>query len=253
MICIWCRKTGGKQSLEHAIPESLGCPNELELRGVVCERCNNGLASLDQALLKQFEFLTVRYGIQRKGGKSPTIDGWKGMRSISSETGPTIFLNGGPGAIQAGDGKTLKPTSVASGVFNVWVDIETGKAGFTQRFGDDPRFMRGLYKIALTLVAKFYGSDTAASSAFDHVRDFVLGRDGKQSLTAAMLPNHDERVVTGTSHPIFKDEGIYPLFFVKIIGITFVLDLCPQQTGLRDLQGVSIMMGYPIYTFPKRN
>ena len=118
MICIWCLGDFPKLSREHAIPESLGCPDDLVLTNVACARCNNALATLDQALLKQFEPITVMYGVPRKGGRPPTIDGWRAIASRHRADGPHMFLNAGPGVVEAG-GKRLHPAGKANGITNV--------------------------------------------------------------------------------------------------------------------------------------
>jgi len=41
----------------------LGCPPELELRDTTCADCNNRLGTIDQALLKSFEAISVMYGV----------------------------------------------------------------------------------------------------------------------------------------------------------------------------------------------
>ncbi|PHR02538.1 MAG: hypothetical protein COB31_06315 [Erythrobacter sp.] len=63
VICIWCLNDFPKLSLEHGIPEALGCPPDLELRDTTCAECNNRLGTIDQALLKSFEAISVMYGV----------------------------------------------------------------------------------------------------------------------------------------------------------------------------------------------
>jgi len=42
--CIWCKSEHTDRSVEHIVPESLGCPRELVLRnGEVCDVCNSRL------------------------------------------------------------------------------------------------------------------------------------------------------------------------------------------------------------------
>ena len=88
MICIWCKEDFEKLSLEHGIPEGLACPPELELHDVACVGCNNALSRVDRALVKQFEMLTVLYGVRRKKGRAPTINSWTAVRSSHRADGP---------------------------------------------------------------------------------------------------------------------------------------------------------------------
>ena len=71
--CIYCLTFDGDfGSEEHVIPESLG-GDELVLRGSVCRRCNNNLASLDERLLdfEPIAMLRTMYVPLTKAGKFP--------------------------------------------------------------------------------------------------------------------------------------------------------------------------------------
>ena len=129
MICIWCKTDFAELSLEHAIPEGLACPTDLELRDVACTKCNNGLGRVDRALLKQFETVTVMYGVPRKKGKPPMIDSWQAIRGKQRANGPHVYINGGPGVVDV-DGAPLHPASKRNGVCDVWVEPESGQLGF---------------------------------------------------------------------------------------------------------------------------
>ena len=88
MICIWCKKDYPKLSLEHAIPDALGCPKGLELTNVACVHCNDRLGKkVDLALVKQFETMTVMYGVRRKNGRKPKIASWSALTSEYTDEG----------------------------------------------------------------------------------------------------------------------------------------------------------------------
>jgi hypothetical protein len=89
MICIWCKQEFAKLSLEHGIPEGLACPPELEMDDVACAGCNNGLSRIDRALIKQFETITVMYGVPRKKGRAPMINSGSRFAASSARTGRT--------------------------------------------------------------------------------------------------------------------------------------------------------------------
>lgn len=99
MICIWCGGDFAKLSIEHAIPEALACPPDLILKNVACAPCNNGFSKVDRALVRQFETISVMYGVPRKRGRKPTIDGWSALASSNGAEGPEIHVNAGPGII----------------------------------------------------------------------------------------------------------------------------------------------------------
>ncbi len=248
MICIWCKNDFAELSLEHAIPEGLACPADLELRDVACTKCNNGLGRVDRALIKQFETITVMYGVPRKKGKPPMINSWQAIRGKQRAEGPHIHINGGPGVVDV-DGVPLQPASKRNGVSDVWVKPETGQLGFSHQFGNDPLFLPALYKIGLNLVAKLSGVGEAASAKYDHIRAFVRSEQGAVPMTAAM--DRDTIFGSVTEASVVKKPGRdYPMFRVTILGVTFLLDVAPTQPALRDLQGVAMLQGEPLYVFP---
>ena len=251
MICIWCLDDFAKLSLEHGIPEALGCPPDLELHDTTCAGCNNRLGTIDQALLKSFEAISVMYGVPRKKGRPPTIDSWRAISSKHRPDGPHIFINGGPGVVDA-EGKNLYPAAKSNGVADLWVKPDEGKLGFSMDFGNDPRFLPALYKIGLNLVAKNYGPAAAASAAYDHIRAFVAGDKSAPSLTAVLATEVIPRAVTQASGPIMKLGRSYPMFQFTILGITLIIDLAPDQPGLSDMRGAATLMGESLYVFPTK-
>ena len=123
MICIWCLDDFAKLSLEHGIPEALGCPPDLELRDTTCAGCNNRLGTIDQALLKPFEAISVMYGVPRKKGRPPTIDSWRAISSKHQADGPHIFVNGGPGVVDA-EGTMVSNTYTINDLYGSRVTIK---------------------------------------------------------------------------------------------------------------------------------
>lgn len=250
MICIWCKQEFAKLSLEHGIPEGLACPRELEMDDVACTVCNNGLSRIDRALIKQFETITVMYGVPRKRGRAPMINSWQSIRGKQRADGPHIHVNAGPGVVEA-DGQPLHPASKANGITDVWMKPETGQVGFSQQFGNDPRFLPALYKIGLNLVAKQFGPAEAASEKYDHIRALVRLEPGAPAMTAVLDRHTVFAPVTETSL-ISKPGRLYPAFRVTILGVTFVIDMAPDQSCLRDLRGVATLLGDWLYVFPTR-
>ena len=251
MICIWCLNDFAKLSLEHGIPEALGCPPDLKLLDTTCAECNNRLGTIDQALLKSFEVISVMYGVPRKKGRPPTIDSWRAISSKQRPDGPHIFINGGPGVIDA-EGKNLYPAAKSNGVTDLWVKPDEGKLGFSMDFGNDPRFLPALYKIGLNLIAKNYGPAAAAGPAYDHIRSFVAGDKEAPSLTAVLTTEVMPLAVTQASGPIVKAGRSYPMFQITILGVTLIIDLAADQPGLLDMRGAATLMGESLYVFPAK-
>lgn len=83
--CLWCGSEEFRPSIEHILPEALACPPGFVLRDCVCRPCNNGLAHIDQALLKKFELVTFIKGVRRKKGKPPSVVSWPSLRGRHSD------------------------------------------------------------------------------------------------------------------------------------------------------------------------
>ena len=119
-------------------------------------------------------------------------------------------------------------------------------------FGNDPRFLPALYKIGLNLVAKNYGAAGAAGPDYDHIRAFVAGDKAASPLTAVLATEVIPRAVTQASGPIMKSGRSYPIFQITILGVTLIIDLAPDQPGLRDMRGAATLMGESLYVFPTK-
>lgn len=250
MICIWCKTEHSSPSKEHAIPDAIGCPPELLLYNVACARCNNALGKVDHALVKQFEIISVMLGVRRKGKRPPTIDSWSAIASERRKDGPHIYINGGPGVIEA-RGKRLQPARRSNGIEDLWIEPETGRSGFTQQFGNDPLFLPSLYKIGLNLIAFHFGTESAAADRYDHVRSFVKSEPEAPFLNAAMDTSAVIAATNRVSAPITKQGRPYPMYEVTLLGVTFLLDMAPDQPCLRDLRGAATLMNQQFYVFPR--
>lgn len=195
--------------------------------------------------------MTVLYGVRRKSGRRPTVHNWRAISGKHRTTGPHIFINAGPEIVEA-EGKRLYPAAKSNGISNVWIEPESGRHGFSQEFGNDPRFVSALYKIGLNLIAKHYGVPEAADARYDHVRAFVLGRPDAPELRAVIDATQIPGPVTSTSNPIVKSGRDFPLFNVMILGLTFLIDMSPKQLGLRDLEGAAAVRNEPLVFSPPR-
>ena len=238
--CLWC---GGRpaNSLEHILPEALGCPPEFVLKEGVCRNCNNKkLANLDRALLKPFELLTVVRGIRRKKGKAPTIDNFSTVSSTHGQDGPQLFINRGKVPIQPHFGKKLGPTSKKDEFTGFAVKhLGSGKAEITieQKMFFDRAAVRGLFKIALETMAYFHGLEVVMDAAFDQIRDFVIQDKGE--FGAVMLPGGPFDGHFG--NPYSKDGRPF-VVPMTILGIGFVCDFDPGfASGNEVMQACSAM------------
>lgn len=165
--------------------------------------------------------------VPRKGGKRPSLDSWASMAGRYMDTGPELHINGGPGDIKA-LGKTLKLIPAMKEL----QDISFGTCGgiarlsYTQRFGDDPKFIRALYKVAISVTAFWLGPDVAGSSDMAAVRKFV--RNGRGAFRVLLLGSSN-RIDHHFTPPWKGNDNPYMAVGMRVFGVDFVVDFDPEQ------------------------
>ncbi|PZV36440.1 HNH endonuclease [Mesorhizobium kowhaii] len=225
--CIWCGAAAFEPSLEHILPEALGCPPGFVLATDICSKCNNGFGHLDRALLRQFELMTFLGNVPRKRGRTPSLDSLSSIVGRYTEGGPELHINGGPGPAEA-FGKTLKPVQATKDFENLSFEAAGGLATikFSQRFGDDPKFVRALYKIAFEVAVYWLGPGIASTPDMAAVKKFV--RKGRGEFSAVLVG------AFGSQDHYFEppyrgDDTAYLAVGMRIFGIDFVTDFDPGQ------------------------
>ncbi|MCB2059326.1 MAG: HNH endonuclease [Novosphingobium sp.] len=238
--CIWCSSPVRKASIEHILPEALGCPPGFCLTDCVCMACNNRLGHVDQALLRQFEIIAFLGGVRRKGGRPPSIDNWAPIKARYAENGPELHMNAGPQTVDA-FGARLPAASPRNGI--QFVSLEPRIPGvrtelkFEQEFGRGPKFSRALHKVAFGALAYFVGAEEARSHRFDPVRDFVRNGRGQFNVMmtcAQQLGGHR------FNPPVYLPERTLPIVEFEIFGVAFLLDLDVEQKGLMQVRDALI-------------
>jgi HNH endonuclease len=245
--CIWCGKIPAS-SVEHILPESLGCPEGLILATGVCQRCNNKNGNLDQALLKPFELITVSKGIPRKGGKPPTIDGFSTFSSTHGPDGPQLFFNREKHKVVTPIGKILGPSSKNDEITEFDVEhLGDGKGRLTInvefRFGR--KAVRGLFKIAVEIIAYYHGLDAVRGSEYDEVRAFI--RKGKGHFSALLTAGGSFDGYFGPPH--CKDDRPY-VVGMTILGFGFLCDFDPGFVSGQELEETAHKLGYGTSRIP---
>lgn len=214
--CIYCLASdGGFRSEEHVIPEAFGV-DELVLQGVVCDRCNNQLSSLDQ-FLAEFEplsLLRVWNVPLTKRGKFPRSDfGDYSLRKVRP--------------------REILVTSRARAGSPAWEELPDGRVRLsltteTRRPVDARRLGRALFKIGLGLVAHDEGPQRACEARFDGARDFIFGR--------AAMPNH--LIVPRKATPDAQVAAAWQtvddatVVVLSFFGVPFIFNLEPTAFGL---------------------
>lgn len=134
-------------SVEHVIPESLGCPDGFVLsNGEVCRKCNNKLGNVDQALLHEFEPMTFWNEIPRKKGKPPKVDSFPGLRAELVNGEKTFYLNMEKYPVNPHEGLTVPPRKANERHLEANIEKigEMAKINFSFQVGKHKKFNRAL-------------------------------------------------------------------------------------------------------------
>ena len=232
--CIWCLSLRYEASDEHVLPEALGCPPHLVLKRGVCRPCNTRLGHVDQALLRQFELPSYMLAIPRKGGRRPTVDTWASLLGRWSPAGPELHVNAGPGDLMV-SGRRILSASHRTGLLDPKLEIDgaVATASFGLPFGQDPKFARAVYKVALGVLALERGPTVAAHPMFDAVRAFVLQGEGAFGL---LMPGEVEPFATVFRASIWEGAASHPIIALTFFGVPLLADLDPEQGGVRALR-----------------
>lgn len=245
--CIWCRNSPA-DSLEHIIPEALGCPPALILSSGVCRECNNANGRLDRALLKPFELMTVVRGIPRKKGKWPSINQYSTVGSGHGPSGLELYINRERYAVETPSGKKLGPTSRNDHFHDVSLEKRPGgqaKLQIKQRLQFDRTAVRGLFKIALESIAYHQDAEAALDAQFDAVRRYVRYDEGTYSAVMTTGEPYDAYV----SNPWSKD-GRPPIIGMSILKVGFLCDFDPEFAGGLELMAAALEMGEGSFRLP---
>lgn len=234
--CIWCKQANESKSIEHIIPEALGCPTELVLsNGAVCTECNNGLAHLDQTVSDDFDVIAYMAGVTRKKGRLAEVRNRGNLLATNRDGKKDMSINMERASVQGHDGAIIgafgkSPRNVEA---SFEVEGQISKVSFSTKVGQNPKFVRGIVKIAFSILAYFLGSERALSAEFDPVRRFVREGHGQRYILLVASPDLGYR---NQAWPPFQTKsGDYTVTF-RLAAMEFCVDLSATQTGYHLLK-----------------
>lgn len=226
--CIWCLTEGAPSSTEHIIPEALGCPKDFVLTGgIVCKSCNNAVAHLDRAVIDDFEMMAYLANVPRKGGRPALARSRGNLIATRGRSGPEISINMDPKATLAHDGTTSGAFGKSRRNVNATLTKEgsIGRVSFATTIGEDPKFVRGITKIAFSSFTYFEGAGAALDERFAAVRAFV--RDGVGQRPVLMMASEDPAYKNEAWPPYKSETGDYSVTF-RLAAAEFLVDLSPE-------------------------
>lgn len=235
-ICIWCKKESRGHSIEHIIPEALGCPEGFELSaGEVCRKCNNGLAHLDQAVIDEFDIMSFMWSIPRKKNKFPIISNRGNIIGRCTSAEKQILINMESHPVKSPDGEFIPPCGKSERNIKAKfrVDGKDARISFNTTFGKRIKFCRGIYKIALSSLTYFLSPTLALNDFFDPVRDFVTLGKGKRQVV--VFNATDSKYKNEVWPPFVRHEEEYSVR-IRISAVEFFVDLSPKMSILPDIQ-----------------
>ena len=230
MICIYCKKAHKLPSIEHVIPESIGCPSDAILQnGQVCEKCNKLLGKkLDLHVKDAFDILAFEYNIKRKKGKSAIISSRGNLRAEYAKGKANIYINNSNAPIVDNGGQRLPAYNKSNPRH---IDAKFSRNGneislnFSVIFGDSPKFIRGIFKIALAAFALEKGSAFALDSQYDDLRKYI--NEGFPIYQCICIKEKNSPIQNSILH-FWEKDGLF-LVPIRLFGIDFLCDISPKQ------------------------
>jgi hypothetical protein len=203
--------------------------------GAVCRGCNNGLAHLDQAVIDEFDIPAFIAGVRRKRGKPPVIRTRGNMISGRDESGKMICINMEPHPVGAPDGARIPPRGKSKRNVDATIQRNGERAAITYRvrFGESPKFVRGIVKIAFSSLAFFVGPTALCDTKYDSIRAFVTKGMGQRAVLVMAVDDTDYR--TQAWGPYQNERGDYVIVF-RLAMAEFAVDLSPDMSLLSMLK-----------------
>jgi hypothetical protein len=163
------KDSSGARSVEHIIPEALGCKETLPKR-YVCDHCNNYFSEMDKCVLHN-RYIALNVGAEEIPSKKGKIRRQIGERLRFAEKG-TFKI-------------TLGPRTITPGPQKVEFGLEQSKEF------DKLLFARGIHKIAFNSYASRFGQRDALHNRFDNLRRYVRKADRDELWTYAVKVSGD--------------------------------------------------------------
>jgi hypothetical protein len=200
-VCIFCMEdSSGAKSLEHVIPEALGCKETLP-KGYVCDDCNNYFSEMDKCVL-QNRYIALHVGAEEIPGKKGKIRRQIGERLRFPQKG-TFEI-------------TLGPRTITPGTQKVEFRLEQSKEF------DELLFARGIHKIAFNSYASRFGQRDALQSRFDNLRRYVRRADRDELWTYGVK---ESRCRESNFIAIFHSENSDEVVKLHMFGLELLISL----------------------------
>lgn len=216
-ICLYCNKNdGGFTSVEHVFPESLGNKQLILPKGIVCDRCNNGvLARIDNDLLEfdQIKLLRVYLRIPNKAGDYPEVS-FGNMKIRATPTGMHVDID------QLTKKHYIREPVQPDGSVKFTLRIRGKKDTVASR----KKLARALYKMGLGALW-LSNKELAYSSRFDTARQIILGN---QDFSGYFILRSNKPKISGhiTHNEVPSPVGdtIF-IFLIDLYGLEFFFDM----------------------------
>jgi len=227
--CIWCQQPSKTKAKEHIIPEALGCPDGFWLtNGEVCKSCNNRLAHLDQAVVDDFDILLFMNRIPRKKNRLPEVSNRGNILTKSNKNEPIFFINMAPRPIVI-EGNYIGPYGKSKRNINATFEVRKSHAcmSFSSTIGENPKFARGIVKIALSSLAYFINPNEILQPKYNQIRDFVIRNEADRKI---FLGKTDDLKYKNQVWSPYKDKDGNFHIIMRLGVVEFIVDLSPDMT-----------------------
>jgi hypothetical protein len=230
MKCIYCLKQHNSKSIEHVIPEAIGCPeNAILQNGEVCSKCNNELGhNIDMHLKDAFDFLLFNCNISRKKHRFPVVASRGNLFAEYINGKPNVYFNTGNKSVLTGSQKKLvayNPSNKRHVKIDYYRNGNEINFNFSVTIGEDIRFTRAIFKIALGSLTLQKGIDETLNQEYNNIRSFIL----TGSPVLYCIATSDEKpIVQNILYPLWEKEHHF-IVPIRLLGMDFLCDISQGQ------------------------
>jgi hypothetical protein len=170
-------------------------------------------------------------GLSRRHGRPPQIQNRGNFQAYYTPEGPVYAVNMDPYPFVTPDGVRVAPfrgrqRDVRATLGSLDAAGETPVTFSFNNGYDNPKFVRGIHKIAFELLAFYEGSESVMIPEYDPVREFVRFGIGKRHVLMSLNPGAQIEIV-----PLRNPRGGRAMAFC-VVGLSFTVDLTHGQESM---------------------
>jgi hypothetical protein len=178
--------------------------------------------------------------IPRKRNKLPEVSNRGNVLTKIKENEQIFFINMDQRAIVI-EGNYIGPYGKSKRNIKGTFDVRESLAcmSFSSTIGENPKFARGIVKIALSSLAYFINANEVLLPRYNRIRDYVINNKGNRKI---FMGRADDLKYRNQVWPPYKNKYGNFCIIMRIGAIEFIVDLSPDMTIIPPLYDNAIKL-----------